>query len=170
MLAHVNDAELNDVPRVGPLRRKILKDATAFFEQIPLQSGYSDEVRLRVAETWGQISDIGWQLNEVEQSRRAYATSLAALESLRAEHPDSSHYKARTAGFYEKAQWLYGDDFDQAAKLLRKAADLYSELGTNEPQENSWLIRQAATLGQLAHFSERQWRARRGSRLFRASN
>lgn len=153
MLTHVDDAELNDIPRVGPLRRKILKDAVAFYERIPLQGDVSPQVHMRVAQTWKKIASLSWRLNENDQTRQASSKAISILTRLVADQPGQANYRATLASYLSFLGKYYQDtdqDFAEAEKALRRASELYAELASNDPQEKSWLIRQAETLSQLA--------------------
>ena len=93
MLTHLNDEELNDVPRVGPLRRKILKDAIDFYQRIPLQSGVSIATRFRVAKTWHRIAEFAREANSPDDASVAYKTAIASLTELVGEQPQRNGYR-----------------------------------------------------------------------------
>ena len=109
MLEHVGDPELNDVPRVGPLRRKILQDAVAFYERIPLQSGVSAEVRFRVAQDLGPHriprSGIGRKRAVASRIRHGRRHAQATGRGAAASH---AKYRATLAEFRSNAgYWSY---------------------------------------------------------------
>lgn len=150
MLEHVSDSELNDVPRVGPLRRKMLADAIAFYDRLPMQVGVAPEVRFQVAETWDRIASLSWNLNDAARARGAFKTSIATLAPLAAEQPMQNKYQATLARLYSAADYLYGDDYEEREKFNRRAIELYAELATREPNEKRWLTRQAERLNSMA--------------------
>jgi len=150
MLGHVLAVELDDVPRVGPMRRKILKDAIAFYERIPLQSRVSAEARFRVAKTWNRIAILGEELNEDELSRRAHYSALATLEVLVAEQPSQANYRATVAKFQIDVgtfllYHVHDPDPKEAERLFRRSSELYAELVKENPMEKSRLMVQAGS-------------------------
>jgi serine/threonine protein kinase len=106
MLGHVGDRELNNVPRAGPMRRKILNDAIAFYERLPLQSDASAEARFRVAQTWKRIGTLAWELEVYEQATRAHGSAIVLLEGLVAEQPGRTQYRASLADSLHDSGWM----------------------------------------------------------------
>ena len=167
MLAHVGARELDDVPRVGPLRRTILKDAVAFYERIPLQAGVSAEIRFRVAQTWNQIAYLNWDVDETEPARRARDTAIATLERLVTEQPGEVKYRATLADSLLESGWLHlavSHNSREAEKLFRRASELYAAL-IETPAGKSWLLSHAHSLNYLSVALGRDWQAGRGDRL-----
>jgi tetratricopeptide (TPR) repeat protein len=131
---------------VGPLRRKILKDAIAFYERIPLQSGMSTEVRFRVAETWNHIGNSSYVLDEYEQSRHAYDKAVATIEPLVAEKPGQAKYRAALANLQRDTGYWYLRNSPKSGE----GETLYAELADDHPTEKAWLIEQAISLRYLS--------------------
>jgi serine/threonine protein kinase len=153
MLTHVSAEELNDLPRVGPLRRKMLKDAIAFYERIPLKSAASANSRFRIAQTWDRIARLSWSLDEYEQASTAFNTAIAAFQQLAAEEPNKLNFRVALAYSQETAgklsQYQFGD-YQKAERLFRSSGEILAGLARDQPLEQKWLIRQSALLNYLS--------------------
>jgi eukaryotic-like serine/threonine-protein kinase len=153
MLTNVYDEELNEVPRIGPLRRKLLKDATAFIERIPVPSNAYPVIRFRVAENWLRIADLHLELDEYQQAGEAYKTAIATVASLVAEQPNDKNYRATLAAMHSSAGWFYlgRESLNETAEsMFRRSSELFAELARQEPQKEDWIIRQSRELCSLS--------------------
>jgi serine/threonine protein kinase len=157
MLANVNDPELNDVPRVGPLRRKMLRDAIAFYERIPLVATMPQSTHYRVAQTWHRIAEAARKLDEVETSIQAFHRATAQLESLVRDQPKRIEFRNALAGCKHDAAWVNFHQlhrFDEAEGLFLGAHKDFSELSDLRPQQRSFVAWQAHTLHGAAQAAE----------------
>jgi len=153
MLEHVADPELNGAPRVGPLRRKMLKDAIAFYERIPLQTAVNSQARYRIAQTWERIARMSWDLDEYEQARRAGQTAIAMFNQLVKEVRNNSGIRRRLADSQIWAGRLNSYHFrnhGEAEKLFRNAELVYAGLAQERPEELNWFGGQASSLRYLS--------------------
>ncbi|MBI3464967.1 MAG: protein kinase [Planctomycetes bacterium] len=163
MLAHVNDPELRDIPRVGPVKRKILKDAVDFYGRIPVQRDASPETRIRIAETWHRIAHLSWSLNEWEQANLPFKTALAMLSQLVAEHPNEVSYRANLAdaeywaGTFHQSLENEQRDVAEAERLLRNASERFgqlAEMDQTQPWRN-WHARSLIDLARILRTGDR---------------
>jgi tetratricopeptide (TPR) repeat protein len=153
MLGHVGDRELNNVPRAGQVRSKILSDAIALYERLPLESDVSAEARFRVVQTWTRIGKLAWELEVFEQANRAYSSAIVLLEALVGEQPGQTEYRATLAQSLHASGWLLWlrlKGGKEAEKAFRRAIELNAGLASDNPTEESWLILQARSLNYLS--------------------
>src|SRR5262249_43832112 len=143
LIANVTDREFDDLPRVGPLRRKMLKDAIAFYERIPLQPELSADTRYRLAGIWRAIAGRSAGLDELDQWQYAFGKAESAFTDLIAEYPERQQYRGQLAIIqrdkHDVCRRLLRD-FSEDEKACRKAIELYKDLIRREPQEASWVI------------------------------
>jgi serine/threonine protein kinase len=150
MLANVNDAELDGVPRVGNLRRKMLIDVIAFYERVSHRANLSREARYRSAETWIRIAVMSRTLNEDQKARSAYATAIKLMESLASENPAETKYCKSLASYNNLAGWYYFRDTPEkslAEKHFRREIENWAELAR---EDDSLLMHQHMGLRALA--------------------
>jgi serine/threonine protein kinase len=107
MLTHLNDEELNDVPRIGPLRRRILRDTVGFYQRIPLNSAAPAQLRDRIAGTWHRIGEFARDMNSADDAIPAYRSAIELLDRLVAEQPSRQAYRGKLGRVHHDMGWLY---------------------------------------------------------------
>lgn len=170
MLANIADPELNEIPRVGPLRRKMLKDAIAFYEQLPAHSGLSPEIRFRLGKTWSSIGNRTQNVDEYELSKEAFARAIDAFQQLVLEQPEKIEYHATLAACLTTAGWLHNGrlhDRQTAETLFRRASEVYAGLVASGREDRSVLIHFAHSLGAFSYFANSESESH--ERLMRAA-
>jgi serine/threonine protein kinase len=149
MLANVGDDEFNDLPRIGPLRRKLLNDARGFIERIPMSDRTSPQTRFRLASTWARVAKLHFDLDELPQAERSYGSAVALLTRLVQEFPDDVSFKNALGDTYQQAGWFYHHgpaSQTDAERSFQRSNELYAELARKEPRKEAWVIRQSRAL------------------------
>ena len=156
MLANVSDEELNDVPRVGPLRRKLLKDAFAFYEtNVHPSRGFPRRLDCRISQTSGPHRKIEFSQLDDQETGSSCSSNLrsAALSLLLNEHLDAA---SRVPNFSwrklaARQHYIYGGNRQEAEDLVRRSSELYGDLANAQIQwTKSWLNQTGAfALGDL---------------------
>lgn len=153
MLTNVVDPELNDVPRVGPLRRKILKNTIDFYNRVELSTDSSADIHYRVAQTWHRIALESGDLREPILAVNAYSTAIVLLSRL-VNHPSSQmKYRSELASVQHDAGWFYKTRLRdaEAEKAFRAAVGLYAALASDESEDKSQRqVQQANSLSGLS--------------------
>jgi serine/threonine protein kinase/Flp pilus assembly protein TadD len=93
MLTRVAE-ELAGQPHMEQVRRELLEDALAFYEQFLAQKGDEPTVRFETARAYRRVGGILSELAEMDRSERALRQAIALFEALTSEHPDSADYRS----------------------------------------------------------------------------
>jgi eukaryotic-like serine/threonine-protein kinase len=144
LIANVSNQELYVVERIGPLRSKMLRDAIAFYERIPLDGSLPLRIRRRFAGAWDRLAWLCREVDENDQARRAYAKAIETMQGLVNEPSSSPSDLAELGRFYQSAGWFYLDSSHEPAaaeSAFRQSAELYAEArrrNSNEPSHQIW--------------------------------
>ena len=87
LLAHASNLEFAEIPQVQPLRKKILVDALAFYDQFTRTSGDSPQLRYRAAVTRERLGKLAGELDELDSAGSAFNGAIAQLEGLLQQYP-----------------------------------------------------------------------------------
>lgn len=160
LLANVGATELNDVPRVQPVRRKILQDAIQYYERLLVESGNSAAIRFRMAKTWTNIGKLCTDVGDYDSAERAYEPAISLLKQLVAEEPRRDEYRQALAESLVAAGYFYQWTIPHREKMeamFREAADIYQQLAQDHPQHANFawwkataeneIIRERAAVG-----------------------
>jgi len=158
MLSHLHDPELNDVPRVGPLRRKILRDVIAFYGRIPNTPWMSVEMQFHAASRWHQLADFAWEADDPEKARDAYRRAISGFSRVVELQPAESRYQDALARAHQELGWFsFGGIYDpaMAETAFRKAIDVWAKMAKpDRAMYASALTGQGAALTVLDRFKD----------------
>ena len=134
LLEHASDPKLAEIPKIQPVRKRILDDALAFYNQFKVTSGDSPGLRHRAARAHTRLAALAKSLGDYELAIRAYENAIEMLQELKAEFPDNVAYRVTLANDYLALGWVEGnkrrsfetalDCFNSAKKERERLAEI----------------------------------------------
>lgn len=138
MIKRVDDEGFRKTPGTEAVRKKLIEDAiafyTAFLEQVP----EAPELRMRAAGAWNHVSDLHYQLGELNAGQVSRQNAMTILEALHQEFPEDTEIERQLAGaIFSFATWehwrLYR--FHEANTALNRAKELWTDLAQRFPDD-----------------------------------
>ncbi|MGQ0636683.1 MAG: protein kinase domain-containing protein [Planctomycetaceae bacterium] len=139
MLARVDDHSLSRFPGIELVRKQLLTDALAFYQQFLEQRGDDPKLRLEVAKAWYRVGLIEDRLGRISKGRAAMANAVAIVDALAREIPDDRQYLTLLAdvylkmGFADWAAWRLEDSDNEFHRALAACAQL-QRMFPDEPE------------------------------------
>jgi serine/threonine-protein kinase len=130
MLTEVGDQRLAQVPMMEPVRRKLLEEALAFYQEFLKERSDDPEMRRETARAFQRVGDVYHLLGRTPEAERAYSDSLAMLEKLCVTWPDELPYQWDAAkGYHNRGLHLQNvGRFPEAEKSLQQALERFTKL------------------------------------------
>ena len=146
LLANASNPELAEAPRLQPLRRQMLEEVLAFYDQFRLKQGDSDTLRLRAAETKRSLSQLANDLGDLPRAVAIMDSALAIVQELSDKSPRNAEYASLYMVITMDLGWLHlhgKNDFSQSEKYFSLAAQKAKPLLGLEPPASAWVNTQA---------------------------
>lgn len=150
-LTRMSEETLLNEPGFQPLRRKLLEDALAFYQDFLRDRGDDPTVRGQVATAYRRIGAITGQLDAPEKALAFYQKGMEILEELVRARPQVLSFQLELAKTYHRMAVLLEEDTSKlgdARPLREKALVLSEQLVRANPAEPDYQRLQA-----LCHFS-----------------
>jgi eukaryotic-like serine/threonine-protein kinase len=135
MLTELGQVELADVPQMEPVRKKMLGDSLAFYQEFLAQRGKDLSIRQETGRASIRLGDILEMLGDYEGAERAYDGATALLGPLIIKYPKVVTYQRDLAtaqhnrGILEKQEFQF-----EAAELdLGRARQIRKQLAIANP-------------------------------------
>jgi hypothetical protein len=97
MLTRVGSETLKDIPQLEGIRKDLLAQARALYEQLAQQPSRSPELQLQAALVNAGVAEIDRQLSDRTSAVKGLQESLKALGGLVADHPQNHQFMAALA-------------------------------------------------------------------------
>jgi serine/threonine-protein kinase len=153
MLTQVAQEELADIPRMGPVRERLLGKALAFYQGFLLENGEDQTIRKEVARASSRVAEIQALLRHHPEAEAAYRTAIALCSSPKVPSPDAGDRAAVARYQGELASLLVEvGRYREAAEALDQCTELLEGLRSELPDAmnyNSHLTRVHFTRGRL---------------------
>jgi tetratricopeptide (TPR) repeat protein/tRNA A-37 threonylcarbamoyl transferase component Bud32 len=154
LLTWVGDGHLAHVPRMEPVRRQVLEDALAFYQQFLHDQDPAPAVRREVGRAYGRVGRIYSMLRRHAEAAAAYRHGAALLEELAADFPTVPEYRAELAHIQMELGTLLKEAgrLPEAEQAFERALDLQTKLvegGTGTAENQSTRAEILRDLGAL---------------------
>ena len=173
LLTEVGQKELESVPQMEQVRRRLLEKALKFFQGFLQTRADDPTVHFEAGLAYRRVGDIQRLLGQHGPAEEACQKAMDYLDSLRAEHPDQPLYRHELARAYSSRATIFAElgrreameqDYRQARDLLQGLAQESSDrpdyradlastcqrwgefLGRSKPREAVDLLRQSLRL------------------------
>jgi tetratricopeptide (TPR) repeat protein/tRNA A-37 threonylcarbamoyl transferase component Bud32 len=147
MLTRVADEVLLELPQTEPIRRALLQDALAFYQEFLRERTTDEFVQQETGKTYYRVAEILRMLGETAESKQAYDQAIALFTDLVQQSPDRAEYAKDLADAYNYLGELHrtmGQSND-AEQAYLKAIDL--QRNATDPARRSGLARALYNLG-----------------------
>ncbi len=105
MLTQVGQEDLADIPRMEPVRERLLGKALAFYQGFLRENGDDRGIRKEVARAYGRIGEIQAMLQHLPEAEAAYREAVALTSPPIARSPDAED-RSDLAGYQGELGWL----------------------------------------------------------------
>jgi serine/threonine protein kinase/tetratricopeptide (TPR) repeat protein len=92
-LTQLAQTELADVPKVAPIRRRLLEEALQFYEELTAQAGDDPQMRFEVARAHRWLAACARILGRFEQAKTHYRKAAVLIECLAADFPATRSFE-----------------------------------------------------------------------------
>jgi eukaryotic-like serine/threonine-protein kinase len=142
MLTQVGQEELADVPRMEPVRERLLDKALAFYQGFLRENGDDPAVRKEVARAYGRIGEIQSMLQRVSKAESAYREAITLTSPPNLPNPNADD-RSDLAGYQGELGWLLmeagrsreaADALDQSIELLKRLTTEFPDIPAHEYQ------------------------------------
>jgi serine/threonine protein kinase/tetratricopeptide (TPR) repeat protein len=96
-LTQVAQEELTRLPKVAPVKRKILEKALRFYQDLSVQTGDDPDMRYETSRAHRRLAIINCQLGQIDQAEPHFRKAVALSEKLAAEYPTNRSYQQELA-------------------------------------------------------------------------
>jgi serine/threonine protein kinase/Tfp pilus assembly protein PilF len=154
MLTPLSSEQLAGVPKMEPVRRKILEDALQFLENFRQENSADPVVRPEMAQAYARLASVNAALGHSEQAEKAYRQALDLFALLHSENPEKVNYRYWLASCSTNLAGLLRSDpghYEEAEKLFRQALVLWKELIADLPQNADYRSNLAQTFHNLGY-------------------
>jgi tetratricopeptide (TPR) repeat protein/tRNA A-37 threonylcarbamoyl transferase component Bud32 len=153
MLTQVGQEELADIPRMGPVRERLLNKALAFYQGFLGENSDDPAIRKELARAYGRIGDIQAMLHRVPEAEAAYGQAIALSSPPIVPSPDSAD-RSDLARFYGElgSLLMQAGRSREATDSLDRSTELLESLGAEfpgDPAHKRELARVEFTRGRL---------------------
>ncbi len=142
MLTQVGQEELADIPRMEPVRQRLLGKALAFYQGFLRENRDDRTIRKEVARAYGRIGEIQSMLQHLPEAEAAYREAIALTSPPIVPSPDADE-RSDLAGFHGELGWLLmeaghpreaADALDQSIALREQLTAEFPDAPTHEHQ------------------------------------
>jgi eukaryotic-like serine/threonine-protein kinase len=142
MLTQVGQEDLADIPRMEPVRERLLGKALAFYQGFLRENGDDPGIRQEVARAYGRIAEIQSMLQHLPEAEAAYREAVALTSPPIARSPDADD-RSDLAGYQGELGWLLmeagrsreaADALDQSIELLERLTTEFPDIPAHEYQ------------------------------------
>ncbi len=153
MLTQVGQDELADIPRMGPVRERLLGKALAFYQGFLHENGNDPSIRKELARSYGRIGEIHAMLHHQSEAEAAFREAITVSSRTPARTPDSEG-RADLARFHGGLGSLLieAGRSSEAALALDRSTEFLESLNTEFPDNPAYeheLARLQFTRGRL---------------------
>ncbi len=127
---------LAQVPGAEPVRRELLAETLAYYQQFVDQAGDDPRLWADLALTHAKIGSLNDQMGLTTEAIAAHDKAVALLETLAGEHADQAAYRADLAVCLNNRALALGraGRTDEAVQSLRRAITLQKQLAAEDPR------------------------------------
>jgi serine/threonine-protein kinase len=142
MLTQVGQEDLADIPRMEPVRQRLLGKALAFYQGFLRENRDDLAIRKEVARAYGRIGGIQSMLQHLPEAEAAYREAIALTSSPIVPSPDADD-RSDLASFHGELGWLLmeaghsreaADAIDQSITLMEQLTAELPDAPTHEHQ------------------------------------
>ncbi len=142
MLTQVGQEELVDIPRMEPVRERLLGKALEFYQGFLRENGEDPAIRKEVARAYGRIGEIQSMLHHLSEAEVAYREAMALLSPPGVPSPDPGE-RSDLADFQGELGWLLmeagrsgeaADALDRSIQLLERLTAEFPGIPSHERQ------------------------------------